>query len=152
MSDDQTPDGRTRLEMLMDKLSHVYRTRVRTTTVVLIVAWFALLAFYGFSSEHYPAKQSSATTPAHTTQEPETTEEPTSSTPVETTPETSSTTDEPSTQETTTETTDPAQEQQETRTTNPAQPRRSTPEQTTPTTTPQQTAVPEATQPSDGGA
>ncbi|WP_375003819.1 hypothetical protein ACE11G_04540 [Gordonia sp. PS3] len=38
---------------LARRMRHVYHTRIRTTTVVLILVWFALLGFYGFSSEHY---------------------------------------------------------------------------------------------------
>ncbi|WOC13205.1 hypothetical protein [Gordonia sp. MP11Mi] len=88
-----TEEHQTRLE----RLKHVYRTRVRTTTVVLIVLWFALLALYGFTSQHYPPKE--AARPTQTTEQPVDTQAPVTE-PTETTSQPSSTTVESTTEST----------------------------------------------------
>ena len=41
------------LARLWQRISHVYRTRVRTTTVLLIVAFLVGLPLYGYTSQHY---------------------------------------------------------------------------------------------------
>ncbi|EGD55282.1 hypothetical protein [Gordonia neofelifaecis] len=53
---DDVDQEQSAFSKLMHRMRHIYRTRVRTTTVVLVVVWFALLAFYGFSSQHYDPK------------------------------------------------------------------------------------------------
>ena len=50
--DPQQPEP-SALRRLMERSSHVYRTRVRTTTVVLVVAFVTLAVFYAFSTQHY---------------------------------------------------------------------------------------------------
>ncbi|ALG85524.1 hypothetical protein [Gordonia phthalatica] len=102
MSDEETPqDDRqpepTALRQLARRMRHVYKTRVRTTTVVLVVAFIALSVFYAFSSQHYypetvkqpvrNVQQSQTTTdePTPTVSEtPTSTPETTSSTPTAT--------------------------------------------------------------------
>lgn len=87
-----TPESK--LSRLMSRMQHVYRTRVRTTTVVLVIVWLALLAFYGFSSQHYEPTRNS---PGQVTQTPQVqptrTTVPQTTTPTTTSAPESSTTD-----------------------------------------------------------
>ncbi|WP_026918433.1 hypothetical protein [Gordonia shandongensis] len=53
-TDHRDPTSETsRLRALAHRMRHIYHTRVRTTTVVLVILWAAALTFYAFSSEHY---------------------------------------------------------------------------------------------------
>lgn len=83
------------LRRLARHTRHVYRTRVRTTTVVLVLVFIALTVFYAFSSQHYypdvhkqPAQQVQQTrqpttdeTIPTTSESPSTSAEPTTTTP-----------------------------------------------------------------------
>ncbi|MCF8601898.1 hypothetical protein L5I01_00840 [Gordonia sp. HY442] len=112
-----------------ERLKHIYHTRVRTTTVVLVVVWFVLLGAYNFTSQHYPPKESAR--PTTTTEQPVKTREPAPET-TESTSETPSTTVESTTESTAepTETTDQEPQQGEGQQSTRIQPRRSAPLQT----------------------
>lgn len=49
---DQEPEP-SAFEKLAHRMRHIYKTRVRTTTVVLCVAFILLSMFYSFSQQHY---------------------------------------------------------------------------------------------------
>ncbi|MFZ2509721.1 MAG: hypothetical protein WAW85_01330 [Gordonia sp. (in: high G+C Gram-positive bacteria)] len=50
---DGTPRTPGRWRRRWQRISHIYRTRVRTTTVLLVVVWVASLILYLFSANHY---------------------------------------------------------------------------------------------------
>ncbi len=50
---DGTPPTPSRWRRRWDRVSHIYRTRVRTTTVMLVVVWVVCLILYLFSANHY---------------------------------------------------------------------------------------------------
>lgn len=50
---DGTPRTRGRWRRRWDRVSHIYRTRVRTTTVLLVLVWVGCLILYLFSANHY---------------------------------------------------------------------------------------------------
>ncbi|MCF8609978.1 hypothetical protein L5G28_07355 [Gordonia sp. HY285] len=108
----------------VERLKHVYHTRVRTTTVVLIVLWFALLALYGFTSHHYPPKD--AVKPTRTTEQPVDTQAPVTE-PSETTSRTPSTSVESTTESTPEPTDGTEQTTGQTQSTTPLPPRRTAP-------------------------
>lgn len=63
----------SRWDRIERRMRHIYRTRVRTTTVVLVIVWLALLAFYGFSTQHYHPERDQQVRPVQTQQEPSST-------------------------------------------------------------------------------
>lgn len=136
MTPDQTPDDRgpSAFARLTHRMGHVYRTRVRTTTVVLIVLFIALAVFYAFSSEHYdPAKPEDNLRPVQQTEQPL----PTRVTPRSTVP--SSTVETPSSTSSETEPSESTSTRRSTppRFPNPFEPRTPTAEETVePTATP----------------
>lgn len=73
------PGERSALKKLAHRMRHVYKTRVRTTTVVLVIAFIALSVFYGFSSSHYNPE-----TPTQTVRSTQQTVEPTTQEPIPT--------------------------------------------------------------------
>ncbi len=53
-TDEEAGNGRPgRWRELWQRIGHIYRTRVRTTTVLLVVAWLAGLVLYMFTANHY---------------------------------------------------------------------------------------------------
>ncbi|MGO3328408.1 hypothetical protein [Gordonia sp. (in: high G+C Gram-positive bacteria)] len=139
-----TDPGPSRFE----RLKHIYHTRVRTTTAVLVVAWLLLLGVYNFTSQHYPPKESAR--PQTTTQQPVSTPEPAPET-TESTTQTPSTSVEPTIESTTepTETTDQEQQQGGEQTSNQVEPRRTAPLRTQ--LTPEQGESDSSTDTSGGG-
>lgn len=43
----------TRWQRLWTRISHVYRTRMRTTTLVLVIAFFGSVLLYGYTTSYY---------------------------------------------------------------------------------------------------
>lgn len=77
------------------RMRHIYKTRLRTTTVVLVLAFLGLWVFYSFSSQHYYPDQNRPVRQVEQTRQPSPTHsETTTSTPEsETSEETETPTD-----------------------------------------------------------
>ncbi|MBM7366254.1 hypothetical protein [Gordonia hydrophobica] len=108
--DDQESEvpERSALLTLAHRMRHIYKTRVRTTTVVLIVAFLGLWVLYSFTSQHYSPDENTTVTKVQQTRQPSTTyQEPTTEEP-QTTDETPTSTD-TGTPQTGVETTEPSQ-------------------------------------------